>query len=159
MSWVLQDLRYAIRLLLRSPGFTTVMVLTLALGIGANAAIFSYVDATWLRPVPTRDPDRLVRIFTSAHDATGDDPRGPSSYVDYLDLRAQATAFSDVLAFERRGALLYGPDQVTRLTVEVVSPNYFTALGIQPIAGRVFSDAETAALNDHPGVVISYELW
>jgi putative ABC transport system permease protein len=159
MSSLLQDLRYAVRGLSRSPGFTVVTVLTLALGIGANTAIFSYVDATWLRPLPARDPGRLMRIFTSEHDATGEHARGPSSYIDYMDVRSQATAFSDVLAFEGRGALLYGPETVTELRVEVVSPNYFTALGIQPVLGRVFTDAEAAALAEHPGVVISYELW
>jgi predicted permease len=155
MRSLLQDLRYGLRLLGKAPGFTAAMIVTLTLGIGANTAIFSYVDATWLRPLPVSGADRLVRIFTSEHDATGDHPLGPSSYVDYLDLRTQATAFDGVITYEHRGGLLYGPDGAVRIPVDVVSPNYFTVLGVDAMLGRVFTERET----ERTGVVISDGLW
>jgi predicted permease len=158
MDALLQDLRYAVRGLRKSPGFTAAAILTLALGIGANTAIFSYVDATWLRPLPVRDPGGIVRIFTSEHDSTGDHSRGPSSYADYLDLR-RATAYDDVVAYDRRGALLYGTNTATQVRADVVSANYFTALGLNAMLGRVFTEPESGATNDHSGIVISYELW
>ena len=159
MSSLLQELRYGLRMLEDAPAFTAAMVVTLTLGIGANAAIFSYVDATWLRPLPVRGADRLVRVFTSQHDATGDHPRGPSSYVDYLDVRTQASAFDAVISYEHRGGLLYGPDEAALVPVDVVSPNYFTALGVHAIVGRVFAERDRGATNEHSGVVISYGLW
>ena len=143
MEALFQDLRYAIRGLRRSPGFTAAAVLTLALGIGANTAIFSYVDATWLRPLPVRDPAFIVRGFHSEHDSTGDHPRGPSSYADYLDLR-RATAFDDMVAYDRRGALLYGAETATQVRADVVSANYFTALGLNAMLGRVFTEPDQA---------------
>ena len=159
MFSLLQELRYGLRMLEDAPAFTAAMVVTLTLGIGANAAIFSYVDATWLRPLPVRGADRPVRVFTSQHDATGDHPRGPSSYVDYLDVRTQASAFDAVISYEHRGGLLYGPDEAALVPVDVVSPNYFTALGVHAIVGRVFAERDRGATNEHSGVVISYGLW
>lgn len=155
--WI--DLRYALRSLRKSRGFTLAAILIVALGMGANTAIFSYVDATWLRPLPVRDPGRIVRIFTSEYDSTGGHPRGPSSYPDYLDLHRQAATFADVLTYDRRAALLYQADATTMIPAEVVSANYFTVLGVDAMVGRVFTESESAGFKDHPSVVISYDLW
>jgi putative ABC transport system permease protein len=88
MNGLLHDLRYALRQLRRAPGFTSVAVLTLALGIGANVAAFSVVDEVWLHHMPVRHAERLVRIFTSNPSSHGEIDRGYSSYPDFLDLRA-----------------------------------------------------------------------
>ncbi len=159
MHSFLQDIRYALRMLRKNPGFTVVMVVVLALGIGVNSATFSYVDATWLRPLPVSDPGRMVRVFANSHDSTGDHPLGPTSYVDYLDLRSQSTTLTDMVTYEHRGALLYGTGDIEHLQVDVVSSNFFSAFGLNAMLGRVFSEAEEPALRQHPGVVISYELW
>ncbi len=96
MNGVLQDLRYALRQLRKSPGFTAVAVLTLALGIGVNVATFSFVDELSLHPMPVREADRLVRIFTSNPTSQGEVERGYSSYPDFLDLRANSKTLAGV---------------------------------------------------------------
>jgi macrolide transport system ATP-binding/permease protein len=157
MHSVLQDLRYGLRAMAANPGFTVVAVLTLALGIGANTAIFSYVDATWLRPAPVRNADRLVKVFTAGRNSTGTVARGESSYQDYLDIGTQATLLEDVVAYEHRGAQLHRPGEIVRLQADTVSPNYFTALGASAALGRTFTEADTEG-GRFP-VVISYALW
>src|ERR1039458_10884818 len=104
MNWLLQDLRYAGRQLRKSPGFTGVAVLTIALGIGVNVATFSFVDELWLHPMPVRDANRLVRIFTSNPSSQGEIERGYSSYPDFLDLRANSRTLAGVAALGNRGA-------------------------------------------------------
>lgn len=157
MDSIFQDARFGARMLRKNAGFSLVAVITLALGIGATAAIFSYVDATWLRPLPVRDANRVVRIYTAGHNSAGEYLQGESSYVDYLDLRKQATSFEDMIAFEHRGGLLHNPGEVTRVRTEVVSPNYFSGLDVSAMLGRTFTEREAQG-NDFP-VVISYELW
>jgi putative ABC transport system permease protein len=157
MNTALQDLRYALRMMANNLGFTAVAVLTLALGIGANTAIFSYVDATWLRPLPVRDSDRLVKIFTEGRDSRGAIARGDTAYQDYLEIRSQSKALEDMVAYERRGALLYRPGEVHQLPVVTVSPNYFTALGVSATIGRTFAEADFQ--NGRFPIVISYSLW
>ena len=128
-----QDLRFALRMLRKNPGFTAVAVLSLALGISANSAIFSIVDSDLLRPWPVRDPARLAMITTTDF--------GHISYPDYLDIRQQADAFSDVVAYGYRGGFISGGAQRPgqELSVEVVSQNYFAALGVKALRGRTFS--------------------
>lgn len=157
MSSVIQDLRYGLRAMASSPGFTAVAVATLALGIGANSAIFSYVDATWLRPLPVRDPGRLVRVFTAERRSSGTRTPGESSYLDYLDIRGQSTLLEDVVAYEHRGALLHRSGEVIHLPVDTVSPNYFAALGTTAALGRTFTENDFSE-GRYP-VVISYALW
>lgn len=157
MHSILQDLRYGLRAMAKSPAFTFVAVLTLALGIGANVAIFSYVDATWLRPLPVPDADRLAKVFTESRNSSGTVARGESSYVDYLDLRSQTKLLEDVIAYERRGALLHRPGELVHLLAETVSPNYFAALGATAAIGRTFTEADTQG--GHFPVVISSSLW
>ena len=158
MNTLLQDLRYGLRMLAKNPGFTAVAVLSLALGIGANSAVFSIVDNLYLRPWPVKDPGRLVAIST-------DWPKEPdfrtSSYPDYLDIRHEVSAFSDVVAYGGRGCFLSreGQGQGLEVTVEVVSQNYFAALSVKTLRGRAFSPQLEQTAAESRAVVVSYGLW
>src|SRR5512135_1760368 len=123
MTGFSQDLRYAARKLKTSPGFTAVAVATLALGIGANVAIFSLVDEVWLRPMPVPHNERLIRIFTSNPSSEGVIAQGYSSYPDFLELRQAARALSGVALLERRGAQLDTGRENKLITAAVISNN------------------------------------
>jgi predicted permease len=155
LETLLQDLRYGARQFRRNPGFTAVAVLTLALGIGANTAMFSIVDGAFLKPLPVSDPSEFVRMGTQeAHGVYSS-----VSYPDYLDLRAQCSSLAGAVAYERESRFVNSLDESSIVAVDVVSLNYFDFLGIKPLLGRTFPrEAEgTAALG--PTVVISYALW
>ncbi len=158
MNTLIQDLKFGLRMLAKNPGFTAVAVLSLALGIGANSTIFSIVDSELLRPWPVRDPASLAVITTES-------PKEPdfslTSYPDYLDIRREASAFSDVVASGDRGGFMSGGAQRAgqELTVEVVSPNYFAALGVKALRGRTFSPPPGQAAAEGHSVVVSYHLW
>jgi predicted permease len=154
-----QDTRFAGRMLRKNPGFTTVAVLSLALGIGANSTIFSIVDTELLRPWPVRDPASLAVITTGG---PKESDFSFTSYPDYLDIRQQASAFSDVVAYgNRRAGFISGGGQRAGLefTVEVVSQNYFAALGVNVLRGRTFSPQPGQAAAEGHSVVVSYHLW
>src|SRR6187401_1027895 len=148
----LQDLRYGARLLWRAPGFTAAAVLSLAVGIGANAAIFGAINGLLLKPLPVAAPDRLVAIFTS--DFSG--PRyGGSSYLDAVDFARGAPALAGVAVADVDRLSLTIGRQPEQAFAEYVSPNYFDVLGLRSVAGRLPS----AALTDTPttpGVVLSH---
>ncbi len=153
-----RDLRYAARGLLKSPGFTVIAVLSLALGLGVNTALFSVVNAVLLRPLAVERPERLVALFT-----TGDNggAYSSSSYPDFVDLAANNTTLQGIAAHSlmMAGVERPGGDGTTRMTVgEIVSPNYFDLLGVRPVIGRGFQpgDERPAA---PPSTVISYRLW
>jgi putative ABC transport system permease protein len=157
LDTVLQDVRYAVRGLRRSPGFTSVAVITLALGVGANAAIFSVVDAVLLRPAPVRDLDRLVVLWET--DRQSGTTREPASVPDYLDFRARARSV------DRIGALVAGEMNLTpprgdpmRLAALQVSRGLLPMLGLDPIVGRQFTEEEDRA-GGPPVVLISRSLW
>ena len=141
MQALLQDLQYAGRLLARAPGFTFVAVLTLALGIGANAAIFSVVHGVLLKPLPYPDPDRLVRVF----DSNDEDPKFPMAPGNFKDYRDQVTAFEALAAYERADLQL-GGDRPEQLRGMRVTSGFFTMLGAPPIMGRDFNREEEIAL-------------
>src|SRR5215212_7248205 len=124
MGTLLQDLRYGLRVLLKAPGFTTVAVVTLALGIGANAAMFSIVNGVLLRSLPFPEPDRLVRIFT----ATAQFPHMSSSYLNFLDWRTGARSFEGMAAIRTDDFNLTGHGQPERVRVASVSPAFFGLL-------------------------------
>ena len=150
-----QDLRFAVRMLRKNPGFTAVAVLTLALGIGANTAMFTIVDGAFLKPLPVSDPSHFVSIGTQeAHGGYSG-----VSFPDYLDLRAQCSSFSGAVAYQREIRFVNSMDESSMVAVDAVSLNYFDFLEIRPFIGRTFhSEAEgSAALG--PTVVISYALW
>ncbi len=156
MGVLFQDLRYGLRMLAKNPGFTAVAVLSLALGIGANSTIFSIVDNVFLKPWPVKDPERLAVILT-------DWPKEPdfrmTSYPDYLDIRHEVSAFSDVVAYGDRGAFVSGEGQGQEVSVEVVSQNYFAALSVKALLGRTFSPQPDQAAAEGRAVVLSYALW
>jgi predicted permease len=133
MSTLIQDLRHAVRLLVKSPGFTVAVTLTLALGIGANTAIFSIVNTTFLRALPYPDPNQLV--YLSERDATGD--MSPISYPNFLDWQQQQDVFSGLAIFHGYGESRLKTEQGTEmLAVQHVSADFFRVLGVRPIQGR-----------------------
>jgi putative ABC transport system permease protein len=147
------DFRYALRLLRQAPGFTVVVVTVLALGIGANTAIFSIVNGVLLEPLPFADPPMLVSVETTIKGEPDN-----TSYPDFLDWRAQATSFDALAVYGTTGATLSGAGDATSMSAVVVSPGLLSLLGVPPLRGRVFT-----ADDDKPGaprtVVIAESLW
>ena len=156
METLLQDVRYGLRMLCKKPTFTVVAVLTLALGVGANTAIFSIVNAVLLRSLPYRDPGGLVKI---AFNNPGLGLRDvPFSVPEMEDLRNRAGVFEDVCGVVSASVNLTGAKQPERLELLVTSPNYFSMLGSTPQIGRLFGPQDFA-LGFAPAVVISDGLW
>jgi len=158
MATLIQDLRYGLRMLARSPGFTAVAVLTLALGIGANTAIFSVVNAVMLRPLPFHDPDRLVRVVSfRLRDGIDDN----SSYPDFLDWRAQNHVFERMGVYETSGFALTGGGQAVHLSGATVSADMFSLLGVKPFLGRTPLPGEDkpGAVNGSDPVMLSHRFW
>jgi putative ABC transport system permease protein len=156
MKTTLQDIRYAFRVLAKSPGFAAIAVLTLALGIGANTAIFSVVNAVLLRPLPFKNPSRLVWAW-------GNCPlcdHGAVSPADFLDYRAQNKSFEHFGAMAGGDSLfnLTGNDKPIQIEGSMVTADFFDALGIQPRFGRVF-DAADEKTTDPQVVILSHHLW
>src|SRR5215470_8832828 len=152
----MSDLKFAFRQLRKSPGFTLVAVLTLALGVGANTAIFSIVNAVLLRPLPFREPDRLVKVtFNNPGVGLRDIP---ASIPEFDDLKIRADVFDDVCGIGGGSVNLTGGDQPERLDFVAVHPNYFSMLGTTPQIGRLFGPQDFA-LGFAPVVVISDDLW
>jgi putative ABC transport system permease protein len=151
----MNDLKFAVRQLLRNPGFTLVAVVTLALGIGANASIVTMIDTLAWKSVKARQPERLVGVFQHAKENPNDYQF--FSFQDFLDLRTDKSVFSDVAAFNMTQVALREGELVRRVTALVVSANYFTTVGIPPLLGRGFVDEEE--LNPARSVVLSYAYW
>ena len=157
MSSIWQDLRYGARQLARNPGFTAVAVLTLALGIGANTAIFSVVNALFLRPLPVEDPARLVSVFTFDHNNPG---HLPSSTHNFRDLRDQSDVFSGVVAFGFLPVAISSQgEEPEQLPAFAVSGNYFDVLGVRMKLGRSFLPEEDSTPGGHPVAILSHTLW
>ena len=150
METLLQNLRYTIRGLRKSLGFTAVAVITLALGIGANTAIFSVVNAVLLRPLPYKDDSRLVVILNK-----GRNPVAPANFIDW---RSQSKAFTQMGAAEYWTPNLTGTDHPEKLWALHVTPDIFPMLGVQPLLGRAFLPEEQDTGKEHE-VVLSYPLW
>jgi putative ABC transport system permease protein len=149
-----RDLRFGLRSLLRSPGFAAVAVVCLALGIGANAALFSVLNAVLLRPLPYREPDRLVRIY----EKLGEKGQGSVSVPNFRDWVEQSTGFEQLAAYQMRSRNLQGTGGPERIQAVEATPNLFSLLGARPLLGRVFSPG-----SDEPGkgkiAVVSEDLW
>jgi putative ABC transport system permease protein len=149
-----QDLRYGVRMLLKQPGFTLIAVLTLALGIGANTAIFSIVNAVLLRPFPYHAPERLV-IVQERESGGGFSP----SYPNFVDWRAQHTAFEGISAVRGNESFNFtGTGEPERLQGRLVSAEFFSLLGVKPLVGRDFL-AEEDRPGATPAVILSYGFW
>jgi len=156
MGALLQDLRYGLRTLAKSPGFTAITVLTLALGIGANTAIFSVVNAALLRPLPYQNPGQLVNIW--ARSAVFDFPNLGLSAPDIADIRSQCAAFSQIAPYQFDSKILTGQGAPQQLEGLDVSEEYLPMIGAQPLYGRIFQPAEMTAGQEHE-VILSYKLW
>jgi predicted permease len=156
-----QDLRYGVRVIVKSPGFTLAAVLSLALGIGANTTIFTVVKALFLNPLPVEDADTLVALFTTDEKNKGQgNDLLPISKPNYQDLRDQTDVFSSVAGFSFAGvSLSSGTGDPEDLPAVLVSSNYFDLLGVKPALGRTFLPEEDGAPGAHPVVVISHRLW
>jgi len=155
LETLLQDLRFGARMLAKNPGFTIVAVLTLALGIGANAAIFSVVKAVLLQGLPFKDPAHLVRV----NESVGKGGRSPVAYPNYLDWRAQNRVFEEMAAFGECEMIIGGKDKSGRVDCEQVSDTYFPILGISAALGRTFTPEENSVPLKHPVALIGYGLW
>ncbi len=161
MSTFWQDLRYATRTLLRSPGFASAAVISLGLGIGANTAIFTLTNAVFLHSLPVRDPSRLVELYTVDHATRTAAPnlsRTPMSYPNFIDFREKNQVFSAMAAFTQGGATLSGFGKPIQQALFLTSANYFDVLGVRPIAGRAFRADEDRTPNGNTVAVLSYSL-
>jgi predicted permease len=164
LETALRDLRFAFRLIRKSPGFTAVLVATLALGIGANSAIFSVVYAALVRPLPYADPDRLVALTETraqtpdAPFQTPDAPFWDASYPDYLDWTRQSRAFSLLAGFSGDSFLLRGSGGPELVVAGQATTNFFSTLGVKPFLGRDFHAGEATA--EGPNVaILTYGFW
>src|SRR6266545_3732964 len=157
MDTLLRDLRFGLRMLRKSPGFSALVVLTFALGIGVNTTIFSVVDAVVLRPLAVAAPDRIVRVLNT--DATHPDRGTASSWIEVQHFRTESRAFAAVAASDRRAVIVRHADDARLLIANVVSDNYFDVFQVTPAAGRTFTPAELSAPGAGPIVVLSYEFW
>jgi putative ABC transport system permease protein len=158
---MMQDLRFSLRVLIKSPAFTAVAVIALALGIGANTAIFSVIDSVLLRPLPYGDPDRLVRVSQTPIGEAAGGPGGgggataPANFVDWQN---QNQVFEDMVAFSAGAFNLIGQDEPERVLGVRATPNLFDVLQVQPILGRAFQ-ADDAMPDSEPVVVVSRRYW
>src|SRR5580700_932234 len=151
----LEDIRFGTRMLVKNPGFTIVAILTLALGIGANTAIFSVVKAVLMRPLPFKDPSQLVCVNESLVKGG----RSPVAYPNYLDWRAQNRVFEEMAAYGDCELIINGKDKSDRLDCEQVSDTYFPLLGVSAVLGRTFTPEENAVPMKHAVALIGYGLW
>src|SRR5688572_14944051 len=150
-----QDLRYALRGLRKNPGFMIVAVLTLALGIGANTAIFSVLNAVLLRPLPYRAPEQLAMLWTEI--PTQALRQGRAAHGDVERWREQSKTFADMAVYDSVRLTLAGPSGAEQISVKRVSPNIFSLLGIQPAYGRAFSAQEAGERQRL--ALISHNFW
>jgi putative ABC transport system permease protein len=158
-----KDIQFGLRLLAKSPGFTAIAVITLALGIGANTAIFSLMNQILLRQLPVKNPDELVILRSpgpqSGHVSSDGDSAESFSYPMYKGLRNNNSVFSGILARYTFSASVASHGQTDRASGELVSGNYFDVLGVQPAVGRVFSQEDDRVPGAQPVVVLSNSYW
>jgi predicted permease len=161
MTAVLADVRFALRLLSRTPVLTFVAVLSLGLGIGANTTIFTLVNDVFLRPLPVEEPERLVSLFTS-DERNRNTPFGssaPTSRLNFEDYREKNQVFESLVAHAFTGVSLSGGGEPEQVAAEIVSPGYFQTLGAPMAGGRAFLPDEERTVGAAPVTVLSYGLW
>jgi predicted permease len=149
-----QDVQYGLRMLLKNPGFTTIAIVTLALGIGANTALFSVVNGVLLNPLPYQEPERLVALYAKSKEFS----RSSISYPNFLDWQRENRSFTALAAFRADNLNLTGVGDPERLRTEMISATFFPILGVKPVVGRVFSEQEDQ-LGGAPVIIISEGLW
>jgi putative ABC transport system permease protein len=154
---MLTDFKYALRMLAKSPMFTVIAVLTLALGIGANSAIFSVVDTVLLRPLPFKDPNQIVMAW-GRYVNDSEYGRGVHSFPDYVDLRDQSQTFSAMAAYTRTAGTLAQADDAQALEGVAITPEIFDVLGVPPLLGRGFTQEEAKDQGERV-IVLTYPLW
>jgi len=167
MNSLIQDLRYALRQLRKSPGFSITVIVTLALGIGANAAVFTLFDQVLLRMLPVKNPQELVRFewngaFNGSMSSFGGDSKDHHNYFSYpmyKDLLDQNQVFSGILATDKAQVGISWHNQAESDDAEVVSGNYFQLLGLNPAVGRLFTPQDDTAKDANPVTVVSYNYW
>ena len=157
MNTLLQDIRFGLRMLLKSPSISIVATIALALGIGATTAIFSVMNAVLLRPLPFPDPDSLVALYET--DAQRGLVRGSHSYPNFMDMRAQNTVFENVASYHGADYVLTGRGEPARLQGSVVTANVFPLLKVQPMLGRVFLPDEDKPSETGRVVILSHKLF
>jgi putative ABC transport system permease protein len=155
---MLTDLKYAFRMLIKAPVFAVIAIVTLALGIGANSAIFSVIDTVMLRPLPFKNPDEIVNIWGRYANDKGKVRGNVHSYPDYLDLRDQSQSFVAMAAYTRTGGTLSLVEDAKALEGIAITPEVFEVLGVQPILGRAFTKEDAKNEADRV-VVLTYPLW
>src|SRR5713226_2394892 len=154
---MLQDLRFGFRMLRRSPGFSILAILCLTVGIGANAAVFSWIEGILLRPYPlVANQDRLLAV---AGTNRGTSDSNDVSWPDFLDYQRSCTLIDAFIAEKITGTTLSVADRAQRVPGSIVSANYFDAIGVHPMLGRGFEPGEDSGRNAHPVTVISYQMW
>jgi predicted permease len=166
METLLQDLRFGLRMLVKNPGFTAVAVLTLALGIGANTAIFSLINAVLLRELPVRNPQQLVLMGQGRSAGSTNDFANTElySFPFYREMREKNEVFSDATAvlsifFSKMHGAVGGSQQLETFNVQLVSGSYFSFLGVEPKLGRAFTVADDQPAGGHPVAMLSYSWW
>ena len=157
METLIQDIRYGVRMLTRNPGFMIVAIITLALGIGANTAIFSMVDGILLRPLPVQDPAQMTVL---AYQQQKGNIQTQFSVADFRDIRSQSSeVFSDVIGYQLGLDGLSVDGKADRIVTDYVSGNFFPALGIKPELGRFILPSEGETLGADPVMVLTYSYW
>ncbi len=156
METLWKDLRYGLRMLLRNPGFTSVAVLSLALGIGANTTIFTLINAIFLQPLPVAHADRLVSVFTTDEKNPG---MLPTSFPNYEDYRDKNQVFEGLASFTFLPLSLSGDGQPEQINAQMVTGNYFDLLGVKAAMGRTFLPEESKTPGTHPVAVLSHGFW
>ena len=156
MDSLVQDVRYALRMIVKSPGTTAIALLTIGIATGANATVFGFVSALLLRPAPgVADPGSLISVYTSDYSSG---PYGSSSYPDYLSLKSDVPAFAQIAAQLDDSGVVQVDNTVARVPVASVTGEYFALLGVGPALGRLLTPADTAA-SAPPVVVIGHGFW
>lgn len=156
MTTIIQDLRYGLRMLGKNPGFTAMAIVTLALGLGASATIFSGINGLFLRPLPVKDPGRLVGLAFGQRGASGE---FNFSYLDFQDLRDQETRFDGMFAYRVGFDGLSDGKTVDRVAAAYVTGNYFSVLGLKPTLGRLILPSEDNVSGQDPVLVLGYSYW
>lgn len=154
MTTLSQDLRYAIRMLLKSPGFAAIAVLTIALGISANTVLFSVVNGVLLNPLPYPNSDRLVAVYGNAPGFE----RAPVAYLNFLDWQRDAQTFSSMAMYRNQDYNFIGTGEAERLSGYMISADFFSTLGVKPVLGRTFSPADDQ-VGAAPVVILGGGLW
>src|SRR5205823_12871265 len=158
INLMITDLKYALRMLMKAPVFAIIAILTLALGIGANSAIFSVIDTVLLRPLPFKNPDEIVHIWGRYANDSGRVRGNVHSFPDYVDLRDQSQSFVAMAAYTRTGGTLSLAEDARALEGIAITPEVFDVLGVAPLLGRGFTKEDAKNEADRV-VVLTHPLW